>query len=335
MSDERSTELKDTIKSIRGEHGTGSVMNLGATGGLDVETLPTGSLALDKALQVGGLPKNRIVEIFGRESTGKTSVALHIMAEAQKQGGLVAFIDAEHALDPTYAKALGVDPDKVYLSQPDSGEQALDIVDQWCKSDVMDLIVVDSVAALAPEAELEGDVGDANIGLQARLMSQTLRRLKGTSTTLIFLNQVRSNINTGYGGASTVTPGGKALKFYSSVRIELWISKTIDGSDNEKQGNRVTANVVKNKVAAPFRKAQFDIMYGEGISHERELVNLGAEHNIVERKGAWYKFEPEGEKEKITLGQGKANATEYLKENPDTTETIEKQLRQELFQDED
>lgn len=333
MTEEENEELQDTINGIRDEHGTGSVINLGATGGLNVETLPTGSLGLDRALQVGGLPKGRIVELYGKESTGKTTVALHIMAEAQKEGGNVAFIDAEHALDPSYAEDLGVDLDRVYLSQPDSGEQALDIVDKWCKSDAMDLVVVDSVAALAPEAELEGDVGDSNIGLQARLMSQTLRRLKSTNTTLLFLNQVRTDINTGYGGSNTITPGGKALKFYSSVRIELWISKTLDDSDKTKQGNRVTAHVVKNKVAAPFRKAQFDIMYGKGIVKERELIKLGKEAGLIERAGSWYKLVKEdGDNE--NLAQGKTKTANYLKENPEVADKLEDNIREKLFEEE-
>lgn len=334
--EEKETKLKDTVKGIRSDHGTGSVMRMGATEGLQVDTLSTGSIALDHALKVGGIPKERIIEVFGGESTGKTTLAYHLMAEAQEDDGLVAFIDAEHALDPEYAEAVGVDPDKVYLSQPESGEQALDIVNKWIQSGVMDVIVVDSVAALAPEAELEGNVGDSHMALLARLMSQELRRFKSTNTTLIFLNQVREKLNTGYAGSSTTTPGGRALKFYSSVRIELWISKTLDGKDQEKEGNRVTARVIKNKVAPPFGKAQFDIIYGEGISRTRELINLGKEHGIVERGGSWFKYTPEGVEEdddKVTLGQGVSKASQHLKDNPDLADEIEKRLRNKLFND--
>ncbi|MDQ3241221.1 MAG: recombinase RecA, partial [Actinomycetota bacterium] len=304
---------------IERAHGKGSIMRLGERGKVPVEVIPTGALSLDIALGIGGLPRGRVVEIYGPESSGKTTVALHAVANAQKAGGIAAFIDAEHALDPDYAKALGVDTDALLISQPDSGEQALEIADMLIRSGALDIIVIDSVAALVPRAEIDGEMGDSHVGLQARLMSQALRKLTGavsrSNTALVFTNQLREKIGVMFGNPET-TPGGRAMKFYASVRLDIRRIETIKNG-TESVGNRVRVKVVKNKVAAPFRQAEFDIDYGEGISTEGCLIDLGIEHRIVTKSGSFFSLGDE------RLGQGRNNAKAYLREHPDVAETIE------------
>ena len=313
------------MEQIIKNYGQGAVMFLGGEGNkkLDVESVPTGSIGLDYALGIGGLPKGRIIEIYGPESGGKTTVTLHAIAETQKLGGMAAFIDVEHALDPVYAKSLGVDIDHLIVSQPDTGEQALEIVDMLVRSGAIDAIVVDSVAALTPRAEIEGEIGDTTVGLQARLMSQALRKLAGSlsksNTTCIFINQLREKIGVMFGNPETTT-GGRALKFFSSVRIDIRRIDSIKLKD-EVIGNRVRAKVVKNKVAAPFRSAEFDIMYGEGISLIGELIDLGVKLGLVQKSGSWYSM---GE---TRIGQGRDAAKQYLKNNPEIADNLEAEIR--------
>jgi recombination protein RecA len=323
----RDAALQDALLQIEKQHGKGSIMRLGDDGSrLGVEVVTTGSLAMDLALGVGGLPRGRIVEIYGPEGSGKTTVSLHVIAEAQKAGGLVAFIDAEHALDPTYAKALGVDIDNLLCSQPDTGEQALEIADTLVRSGAMDVIVVDSVAALVPRAEIEGEMGDSHVGLQARLMSQALRKLAGnvnrSKTILIFINQIREKIGVMFGSNET-TPGGRALKFYSSVRLDVRrIDSLKDGA--EIVGSRVRVKVVKNKVSAPFRKAEFDIQYGFGISKEGSLLDVAIDEGIVRKSGAWFIYGDD------QLGQGRENAKAFLAANADIATEIELKIKEKL-----
>ncbi len=310
-NNERDKTLEMAMAQIERQFGKGAIMKLNDSNVRNVKAIPTGALALDLALGIGGLPRGRVVEIYGPESSGKTTLALHVVAEAQRNGGVAAFIDAEHALDPVYAKALGVDVDELLISQPDTGEQALEIADMLIRSGALDVVVVDSVAALVPRAELEGDMGDTHVGLQARLMSQALRKLAGTinrsDTTAIFINQLREKIGVMFGSPET-TPGGRALKFYASVRIDVRRIESIkQGTDNI--GNRVRAKIVKNKVAPPFRVAEFDIMFGEGISREGSLIDVAVEHGVVRKAGAWYTFDGD------QLGQGRERAKEFLREN--------------------
>ena len=316
--------LDSVLADIEKQFGKGSIMRLGDSSHLNIEVTPTGSLALDIALGVGGYPKGRIIEIYGPESSGKTTFALHAIAEVQKRGGRAAFIDAEHALDPVYAKNLGVDINELLLSQPDTGEQALEICEALVRSEVVNIIVIDSVAALVPQAEIEGEMGDNHIGLQARLMSQALRKLSGsinkTKTTAIFINQLREKVGVLFGNPET-TPGGRALKFYASIRLDVRRAEQIKDGDRI-IGNRTNVKVVKNKVAPPFKSASVDIMYGEGISKDGELIDLAVDINIIEKSGAWYSYN--GEK----IGQGKENVKIFLKNNPDIREKIEKQIRE-------
>ena len=319
--------LETAMAQIEKAYGKGAIMRLGANPNVKVESIPTGSLALDLALGIGGVPRGRIIEIYGPESSGKTTLALHIVAEAQKQGGEVAFIDAEHALDPTYARALGVDIDNMLISQPDTGEQGLEICEALVRSGALDVIVVDSVAALVPRAEIEGDMGDAHVGLLARLMSQALRKLAGsiskTHCVVIFINQLREKVGVVYGNPE-VTTGGRALKFYSSVRMEVRRIEAIkDGS--EVIGNRTRAKIVKNKVAPPFREAEFDIMYGEGISKYGELVDLAVKLDIIHKSGSWFSMGDE------RIGQGANSVKDYLMNNPDIAEQVEAQVRENLW----
>ena len=323
----RDATVEMTLAQIEKQHGKGSIMRLGDEGlRFNVEAVPTGSLALDLALGVGGIPRGRIVEIFGPEGSGKTTVSLHVVAEAQKAGGLVAFIDAEHALDPSYSKALGVDVDNLLVSQPDTGEQALEIADTLVRSGAMDVVVIDSVAALVPRAEIEGEMGDTHVGLQARLMSQALRKLAGnvnrSKTILIFINQLREKIGVMFGSNET-TPGGRALKFYSSVRLDVRrIDSLKDGA--EIVGSRVRVKVVKNKVSAPFKKAEFDIQYGTGISKEGSLLDVAIEHDIVRKSGAWFIYGDD------QLGQGRENAKTFLGDNPDIATEVELKIKDKL-----
>ena len=300
-------------------------MKLGANAGnVDIEVIPTGCLALDLALGIGGLPRGRMVEIYGPESSGKTTVALHAVASAQKMGGIAAFVDAEHALDPTYAKALGVDLDELYVSQPDTGEQALDIVDSLVRSSAVDIIVVDSVAALTPKAEIEGDMGDSHVGLQARLMSQALRKLTAivnkSKTCVVFINQLREKVGVMFGNPE-VTPGGKALKFYASIRIDVRKTDILKDSDGA-AGNRTRAKVVKNKLAPPFRQAEFDIMYGEGVSQEGCVIDLGIQYDVIQKSGAWFSYQ--GNK----VANGKEKMRQFLKDNPELMREMEDKIRQ-------
>ena len=315
--------LETAVAQIERTFGKGSIMRLGDNAAIQVESVPTGSLSLDLALGIGGVPRGRIIEIYGPESSGKTTLALHIVAEAQKLGGEVAYIDAEHAMDPTYARALGVDIDSMLISQPDTGEQALEITDQLVRSGAVDVVVVDSVAALVPRAEIEGEMGDSYVGLQARLMSQALRKLTGsigkTNCIAIFINQLREKVGVVYGNPE-VTTGGRALKFYSSIRIEVRRVQTLKVGD-DLIGNHTRAKVVKNKVAPPFREAEFDIMYGTGISKEGELVDLGAKLGLVEKSGSWYAM---GD---VRLGQGRDAAKQYMADHPDVAENLEAQIR--------
>ncbi len=323
---DRDKALESALLQIERQFGKGSVMRLGQEGHVPVEVIPTGSIALDVALGLGGLPRGRIVEIYGPESSGKTTVALHAVANAQKAGGIAAFIDAEHALDPEYAKKLGVDTDALLVSQPDTGEQALEIADMLIRSGAIDVIVIDSVAALVPRAEIEGEMGDSHVGLQARLMSQALRKITGAlsqaRTTAIFINQLREKVGVMFGSPETTT-GGKALKFYSSVRLDVRRIETLkDGT--EAVGNRTRVKVVKNKLSPPFRSAEFDILYGVGISREGSLIDLGVEHGIVRKAGAWYTYEGD------QLGQGKENARNFLRDNPGLASEIEKKIKEKL-----
>jgi len=316
--------LDSVLDQIKKRYGEGSIMWLGEGGKLDVETIPTGSLALDIALGVGGIPRGRIAEVFGPEGGGKTTLGLHMIAEAQRMGGTAAFIDAEHALDPTYCRAIGVDLDHLLLSQPNSGEQALEITEQLTRSGAIDIIVVDSVAALVPEAEIAGAMGDAQVGLQARLMSQAMRKLAGaisqSRTTVVFINQIRSVISGTQWGPKTTTTGGLALKFYTSVRLDIRRIGTITEGE-EKVGNETLVRVVKNKVAPPFKEARFDIIYGKGILRERDLLHTGEELGVVKKSGSWYSFN------ETQLGQGLSNSAKFLAENPDLADEIEREIR--------
>jgi len=322
MSD-RKQALDMALKQIEKQFGKGSIMKLGEQEGQIVSTVSSGSLALDVALGVGGYPRGRVIEIYGPESSGKTTVALHAIAEVQKNGGQAAFIDAEHALDPIYARNLGVNIDELLLSQPDTGEQALEIAEALVRSGAVDIIVIDSVAALVPKAEIEGEMGDSHVGLQARLMSQALRKLSGainkSKSTAIFINQIREKVGVMFGNPET-TPGGRALKFYSSVRLEVRRAETLK-QGNDMVGNRTRIKIVKNKVAPPFKQAEVDIMYGEGISKEGEILDIGSELDIVQKSGAWFSYN--GEK----LGQGRENAKQFLKENEEIFEEIYKEIR--------
>lgn len=323
---DREKALETALAQIDRQFGKGSVMRLGSEERAPVEVIPTGSIALDVALGTGGLPRGRIVEIYGPESSGKTTIALHAIANAQRGGGIAAFIDAEHALDPEYAKKLGVNVDELLVSQPDTGEQALEIADMLIRSGSIDVVVIDSVAALVPRAEIEGEMGDAHVGLQARLMSQALRKLTGalnsTKTTAIFINQLREKVGVFFGSPET-TSGGKALKFYASVRLDIRRIETLkDGT--ESIGNRARVKVVKNKMAAPFRQAEFDILFGEGISREGSLIDFGVEQEIIKKSGAWYTYEGE------QLGQGKENSRKYLRENPELAAEIEQKIKVKL-----
>lgn len=323
MADDRKQALDAALKKIEKNFGKGSVMKLGEKIDTQILTIPSGSLALDVALGVGGYPKGRIIEVYGPESSGKTTVSLHAVAEVQKQGGIAAFIDAEHALDPKYAAALGVNIDELLLSQPDTGEQALEIADALVSSGAIDIVVVDSVAALVPRAEIEGEMGDSHVGLQARLMSQALRKLSGsinkTKTIALFINQIREKVGVMFGNPE-VTPGGRALKFYATVRLEVRRAEQIkNGTDVV--GNRTKIKVVKNKVAPPFKVAEVDIMYGEGISQVGELLDMGSEKDIVNKSGAWYSYEGE------RIGQGRENAKKYFMENPELRVEIEQKVR--------
>ncbi|AGX02007.1 MULTISPECIES: recombinase RecA [Bacillaceae] len=328
---ERQAALDMALKQIEKQFGKGSIMKLGEQTDRKISTSPSGSLALDVALGVGGYPKGRIVEIYGPESSGKTTVALHAIAEVQANGGQAAFIDAEHALDPVYAQKLGVNIDELLLSQPDTGEQALEIAEALVRSGAIDILVIDSVAALVPKAEIEGEMGDSHVGLQARLMSQALRKLSGainkSRTLAIFINQIREKVGVMFGNPET-TPGGRALKFYSSVRLEVRRAETLK-QGNEMVGNKTKIKVVKNKVAPPFRVAEVDIMYGEGISKEGEIIDMGSELDIVQKSGSWYSYNEE------RLGQGRENAKQFLKENPDLRLTIQKQIRDHYGLDEE
>src|ERR1700710_2125890 len=323
---DRDKALDMALAQIDKQFGKGSVMRLGDSPEVAMKVIPTGSIALDIALGVGGLPRGRVVEVYGPEASGKTTVALHAVANAQAAGGIVAFIDAEHALDPDYARAIGVDTDALLISQPDTGEQALEIADMLIRSGALDLIVIDSVAALVPRAEIEGEMGDSHVGLQARLMSQALRKLAGalnnSGTTAIFINQLREKIGVMFGSPETTT-GGKALKFYASIRLDVRRIETLkDGTDAI--GNRTRVKVVKNKMAPPFKQAEFDIVYGQGISREGSLIDVGVEQGIVKKAGAWYTYEGD------QLGQGKENARSFLRDNPDLANEIEKRIKEKL-----
>ncbi|WP_434597359.1 recombinase RecA [Streptomyces sp. A5-4] len=323
---DREKALDAALAQIERQFGKGAVMRLGDRPNEAIEVIHTGSTALDVALGIGGLPRGRVVEVYGPESSGKTTLTLHAVANAQKAGGTVAFVDAEHALDPEYAKALGVDTDNLILSQPDTGEQALEIVDMLVRSGAIDLIVIDSVAALVPRAEIEGEMGDSHVGLQARLMSQALRKITGalhqSQTTAIFINQLREKIGVMFGSPETTT-GGRALKFYASVRLDIRRIETLkDGTDAV--GNRTRVKVVKNKCAPPFKQAEFDILYGQGISREGGLIDMGVENGFVRKAGAWYTYEGD------QLGQGKENARNFLKDNPDLADEIEKKIKDKL-----
>ena len=323
---DRDKALEAALTQIDRQFGKGSVMRLGDEVRAPIEVIPTGSIALDIALGIGGLPRGRVVEIYGPESSGKTTVALHAVANAQKLGGIAAFIDAEHALDPEYAAKLGVDIDALLVSQPDTGEQALEITDMLIRSGAIDIIVIDSVAALVPRAEIEGEMGDSHMGLQARLMSQALRKITGalsnSGTTAIFINQLREKIGVMFGSPETTT-GGRALKFYSSIRLDVRRIETLkDGTDAV--GNRTRVKVVKNKVAPPFKQAEFDIIYGQGISREGGLIDMGVEQGFVRKAGAWYTYEGD------QLGQGKENARTFLRDNPDLADELEKRIKEHL-----
>ena len=327
QNSDKKKALETALQQIEKNFGKGTVMRLGDKPEMNVDAIPTGSLALDAALGIGGVPKGRIIEIYGPESSGKTTLALHIVAEAQKKGGEVAFVDAEHALDPTYAAAIGVDIDSMLVSQPDTGEQALEITDALVRSGAVDVVVVDSVAALTPRAEIEGEMGDTFVGLQARLMSQALRKLAGniakTNCVVIFINQLRMKIGVMYGNPETTT-GGNALKFYASVRIDIRRIEAIKNG-TEIIGNRTRAKIIKNKVAPPFKEAVFDIMYGEGISKWGELVDMAVQLDIIQKSGSWFSIGEE------RIGQGRDNARKYLMENPETAQRIETQVRENMW----
>lgn len=324
MNEEKQKALEAALGHIEKQYGKGSVMKLGdSSAHMQIEAVPTGSLGLDIALGVGGVPKGRIVEIYGPESSGKTTVALHMVAEVQKRGGIAGFIDAEHALDPVYAKNIGVDIDNLYISQPDNGEQALEITETMVRSGAVDIVIVDSVAALVPKAEIEGDMGDSHVGLHARLMSQALRKLTAaisrSNCVVIFINQLREKVGVMFGNPETTT-GGRALKFYASVRLDVRRTETLK-QGGEMVGNHVKVKVVKNKVAPPFKQAEFDIMFGTGISREGEILDLASECNVVNKSGAWYSYNGE------RIGQGRENVKIFLKDHPEICEEIEKQVR--------
>lgn len=327
MDENKKKALEAAMAQIEKQYGKGSIMKLGDNAKMSVEVVPSGSIGLDIALGVGGIPKGRVIEVYGPESGGKTTVALHMVAEVQKRGGIAGFIDAEHALDPVYAKNIGVDIDNLYISQPDTGEQALEIAETMVRSTAIDIVIVDSVAALVPKAEIEGDMGDSHVGLQARLMSQALRKLTGiigkTSCSVVFINQLREKVGVMFGNPETTT-GGRALKYYSSVRLEIRRGEQIK-KDGEPIGNRTKIKVVKNKVAPPFRSAEVDIIFGEGISKVGELLDIAAEDDIVVKSGAWYAYE--GNK----IGQGRENAKAYLKEHPEILQEIEQKVRDKYF----
>jgi recombination protein RecA len=323
---DREKSLSTALGAIEKQFGKGAVMKMGEKGTMAIDIIPTGALSLDLALGVGGLPRGRVTEIYGPESSGKTTLALHVVAEAQRNGGICAYVDAEHAMDPIYAKAIGVDIDELLISQPDTGEQALEITDMLVRSGAIDVIVIDSVAALTPRAEIEGEMGDTHVGLQARLMSQALRKLTAnlskSNTICIFINQLREKIGVMFGSPET-TPGGRALKFYSSVRLDIRRIESIkDGV--EIVGNRTRVKVVKNKVAPPFKQAEFDILYGHGVSKEGSLIDMGVDHGFVRKSGAWYTYGGD------QLGQGKENARKFLLENPDVGVEIEKKIKEKL-----
>ena len=324
MNEEKLKALDAVLAQIEKQYGKGAIMKLGEeAGNTDIDVIPTGCLALDLALGVGGIPRGRMVEIYGPESSGKTTVALHCVAQAQKMGGIAAFIDAEHALDPVYAKHLGVNLDELYVSQPDTGEQALDIVDSLVRSSAVDIIVVDSVAALTPKAEIEGDMGDSHVGLQARLMSQALRKLTAivnkSKTSVIFINQLREKVGVMFGNPE-VTPGGKALKFYASVRIDIRKIDTLKDAEGA-AGNRTRAKVVKNKLAPPFRQAEFDVMYGEGVSQEGCIIDLGIQYDIIKKSGAWFSYND------AKVANGREKMRQFLKDNPELSAEIEGKIR--------
>lgn len=323
--DDKLKALDAAITQIEKSYGKGSIMKLGDSGtNMNIETVPTGALSLDLALGLGGVPKGRVIEVYGPESSGKTTVALHMVAEVQKRGGIAGFIDAEHALDPVYAKNIGVDIDNLYISQPDNGEQALEITETMVRSGAVDIVIVDSVAALVPKAEIEGDMGDSHVGLQARLMSQALRKLTGviskSNCCVIFINQLREKVGVMFGNPETTT-GGRALKFYASVRLDVRRTESIKAG-GEVVGNHVRVKVVKNKIAPPFKEAEFDIMFGQGISREGDVLDLAVKDNIVEKSGAWYAYN--GTK----IGQGRENAKAYLKENPEVCAEVERKVRE-------
>ena len=326
MADDRSKAIELALSGLEKQFGKGSIMRLGSKEVVPISVIPTGSISFDAALGVGGVPRGRVIEIFGPESSGKTTITLQIIAEAQKSGGLAAFVDAEHALDPAYAAKLGVDIDNLLVSQPDYGEQALEIVEALVRSNAIDVLVVDSVAALVPKAELDGEMGDSHMGLQARLMSQALRKLTGTvsksRTCLIFINQIRDKIGVMFGNPETTT-GGKALKFYSSVRIDIRRIGAVKDGDSV-VGSRTKVKIVKNKVAAPFRDAEFDILYGEGISREGDVLDLAVLHNIVDKSGAWYSYQGE------RIGQGRENVRAFLKDNRDIFKRVDTEIRKKL-----
>lgn len=329
MQEERRKVLEDALKRIKKEFGEGSVMFLGEKPAEEIPTISTGSILIDRATGVGGIPRGRITEIYGPESSGKTTLALHVIANVQKEGGIAAFIDAEHALDPAYAKKLGINLEELLVSQPDSGEQALEIAETLVRSGAVDVIVVDSVAALVPEAEIKGDMGDSHVGLQARLMSQALRKLTAATSrsncALIFINQVREKIGMmGYGGPQETTTGGRALKFYASMRIDIRNIGQIKGKGDERIGHKAKVKIVKNKLAPPFREAIVEIYYGEGISREADLLNLGEELGLVKKSGSWYSYG------NIRLGQGKENARIFLKENPEIATELEAKIMEAL-----
>ncbi len=324
MNEEKQKALEAVLAQIEKSYGKGAIMKLGENAGeTDIEVIPTGCLALDLALGIGGVPRGRMIEIYGPESSGKTTVALHCVAEAQKRGGIAAFVDAEHALDPVYAKHLGVNLDELYVSQPDTGEQALDIVDALVRSSAVDIIVVDSVAALTPKAEIEGDMGESHVGLQARLMSQALRKLTAivnkSKTCVIFINQLREKVGIMFGNPE-VTPGGKALKFYASIRIDVRKTDILKDTDGA-AGNRTRAKIVKNKLAPPFRQAEFDIMYGEGISQEGCIIDLGVQYDVIKKSGAWFSYNDN------KIANGKEKMRQFLKDNPELSAEIEGKIR--------
>ena len=326
VNEEKKRALNSVFEVIEKQYGKGSIMKLGDTTAVDVDVIPTGSMTLDMALGVGGIPKGRVIEIYGPESSGKTTVALHIVAEAQKRGGEAAFVDAEHALDPVYAKNLGVDIDNLIVAQPDTGEQGLEIAEALVRSGALDVIVIDSVAALVPKAEIEGEMGDSHVGLLARLMSQALRKLTGitskTGTTVIFINQLREKVGVVYGNPET-TPGGRALKYFASVRLDVRKLEAIKNG-TEVVGNKTRVKVVKNKVAPPFKEAEFDILYGQGISKEGNILDVAVNLDIIQKSGAWFSFEGE------RLGQGRDNVRKYMQENPAFTKDIEEMVRERM-----